>query len=317
MSRPLRLEYPGALWHVTARGNERKPIYRDDADRERFLEVLADTVAWAGWRVQAWVLMGNHYHLLVETHEPTLSAGMRQLNGIYTQAFNRRHRRAGHLFQGRFKGILVERGTHLSEMVRYIVRNPVRAKLCANAAEWRWSSYRATAGLTKAPPWLDVGATLALFDRHSRVRARAAFRRHVTERRGAEYRPWDDLTGQIFLGDEDFMAEQQQRISRRVISTAVPGRQRDPARPALDDIAHAATTACKTRLETLGAGSRLPHRLLFAHLAREHRYGWRVIAERLGTTPMTASLYALAFAEKIMSDTELRRQLKRAETLLR
>ena len=149
MSRPLRLEYPGAIWHVTSRGNERKAIFADDDDREKFLEILGQAVVWADWRLHAYVLMGNHYHLLVETPEPTLSRGMRQLNGVYTQHYNRRHKRSGHLFQGRFKGILTEKESHLSELIRYVVLNPVRAKLCANAKDWRWSSYRATAGMTK------------------------------------------------------------------------------------------------------------------------------------------------------------------------
>ena len=151
MSRPLRLEYPGAVWHVTSRGNERKAIFADDADRIRFLDILGETVLWAGWRLHAFVLMGNHYHLLVETPETTLSRGMRRLNGVYTQYYNIRHRRSGHLFQGRFKGILVQREAHLSELIRYIVLNPVRAKLCAAAKDWRWSSFRATAGSAKAP----------------------------------------------------------------------------------------------------------------------------------------------------------------------
>jgi putative transposase len=109
VSRPLRLEYPGAVWHVTSRGNERRDVFRDDEDRGRFLAVLAWTVGLFRWRLHAYVLMGNHYHLLLETPEPTLSRGMRQLNGVYTRAFNRRHRRSGHLFQGRFKAIVVEK----------------------------------------------------------------------------------------------------------------------------------------------------------------------------------------------------------------
>ena len=126
MARPLRLDHAGAVWHLTSRGNERREIFREDEDRERFLRILAGVVKRFRWRVHAYVLMGNHYHLLVDTPEPTLSRGMKHLNGVYTQNFNRRHRRVGHLLQGRFKAILVERESHLLELTRYVVLNPVR-----------------------------------------------------------------------------------------------------------------------------------------------------------------------------------------------
>src|SRR5258706_6896667 len=155
MSRPLRLEYPGALWHVTSRGNERKSVFADDDDRRKFIELLGETVAWAGWRLHAYVLMGNHYHLLVETPDPTLSRGMRQLNGVYTQYFNHRHRRSGHLFQGRFKGLPGEQGAHPTGIIRYIGLNPVRGKLCGGGKDCPRCSFPPTAGLAKAPTWLN------------------------------------------------------------------------------------------------------------------------------------------------------------------
>ena len=173
MARPLRLEYPGAVWHVTSRGNERLAIFRDDEDRTQFLEVLGRGVAMFRWKLHAFVLMGNHYHLLVETPEPNVSRGMRQLNGIYTQRFNRRHGRSGHLFQGRFKGILVERDSHLLELARYVVLNPVRAGPVRAAKDWPWSSYEATAGIGREPEWLETAATLEHFGR-SRARSQAA-----------------------------------------------------------------------------------------------------------------------------------------------
>ncbi len=189
MSRPLRLEYAGAFWHVTARGNERREIFRSDDDRTEFLRILGRTVALYRWRLHAYVLMGNHYHLLLETPEPTLSRGMRQLNGLYTQGFNRRHRRVGHLFQGRFKAILVERDAHLLELARYVVLNPVRAGLARSASSWPWSSYRATAGVEKAPAWLETAATLDAFG-PGPARATARYREFVSEGRGSGYDPW-------------------------------------------------------------------------------------------------------------------------------
>ena len=168
MARPLRIEYPGAVYHLTARGNARQPIFRDTADRHGFLRTLAHVVDRYSWRCHAYCLMTNHYHLLIETPQPTLARGMRQLNGVYTQAFNRRHGRSGHLFQGRYHAVVVEKEAHLLELCRYVVLNPVRVKSCRTAGAWRWSSYRATAGLTAAPGFLTVAWVLAQFGLRAR-----------------------------------------------------------------------------------------------------------------------------------------------------
>ena len=127
MARPLRLEYAGAVYHVTARGDAREEIFADDADRERFLAILGATVLRLGWKCHAYCLMDNHYHLLIETPTAGLSQGMRQINSTYTQSFNRRHGRVGHVLQGRYKAIIIERDSYLLELSRYIVLNPVRA----------------------------------------------------------------------------------------------------------------------------------------------------------------------------------------------
>lgn len=136
MSRPLRLEFPGAIHHVTARGNARGDIFPDDEDRSLFLAVLAEAVIRFGWLCHAYCLMDNHYHLLIETPHGNLSPGMRQINGVYTQRFNRCHARTGHLFQGRFKAILVERDSYLLELCRYIVLNPVRAGMVTDIDDY-------------------------------------------------------------------------------------------------------------------------------------------------------------------------------------
>jgi putative transposase len=129
MARPLRIEFSGALYHVTARGNAQQDIYLTDDDKLEFLSLLQRACERYHWLCHAYCLMTNHYHLLIETHTPTLSKGMKYLNGTYTQAFNRRHKRVGHVFQGRFKGILVEKDSYLLELSRYIVLNPVRAHM--------------------------------------------------------------------------------------------------------------------------------------------------------------------------------------------
>jgi|SRR5450759_356080 len=161
MARPLRLEYEDAVYHVTSRGNERSPIFRDDRDRERFLEILGSVVLVARWVIHAYCLMGNHYHLLVETPLGNLSRGMQRLNGRYTQWFNFRHARAGHLLQGRFRAILVEKEAHLLELCRYVVLNPVRARMVESAGQWPWSNYRMTSGQSRPPEWLEADWALS------------------------------------------------------------------------------------------------------------------------------------------------------------
>lgn len=154
MARPLRLEFPGAVYHVTSRGNSKQAIFLEEKDRKLFLEVLSSGVSRFNWLCHAYCLMENHYHLTIETLEGNLSRGMRQLNGVYTQIFNRRCKKVGHLFQGRYKAILVEKETYLLALCRYVVLNPVRAGWVSRPAEWKWSSYRATAGEVKRPHFL-------------------------------------------------------------------------------------------------------------------------------------------------------------------
>jgi len=180
MARPLRLEFPCALFHLTARGNAQQAIFLDDGDRQHFLRLLGREVQQQQWRCYLYCLMGNHYHLLIETPEPNLSRGLKRLHGTYTQWFNRRHQRVGHLLQGRFKSLLVEKERDLLELCRDVVLNPVRAGMVREVGEWNWSSDRATAGLQEAPDWLDVPAVLSLFN-DSVATARTAYRGFVAD----------------------------------------------------------------------------------------------------------------------------------------
>ncbi|SMC27710.1 REP element-mobilizing transposase RayT [Andreprevotia lacus DSM 23236] len=229
MARPLRLEFAGALYHVTARGDRREDIYLNDADRQQFLLLLGQVCERFNWRVQAYCLMSNHYHLLVETVEGNLSAGMRQLNGVYTQDFNRSHGRVGHVFQGRYKGILVERETYLLELARYIVLNPVRAGMVASAADWPWSSYSAMLG-DDAPDWLAAKSLLACFGDQADA-ARLAYCRFVA---AGLHRPspWQAVRGQVFLGSDAFLAQMQARLAEQGTDASslheIPRAQRRP-----------------------------------------------------------------------------------------
>jgi putative transposase len=156
MPRPPRFQEPAAIYHVTSRGTEGRPIFLDDLDREIFLTTLAEVVDERAWMCPAYCLMTNHFHLLVQTPNPDLAAGMHGVNGTYANYFNRRHNHVGHLFQSRYKATVIERESHLLESSRYVVLNPVRAGICRRPAYWRWSSYRATAGYVAAPEFLAV-----------------------------------------------------------------------------------------------------------------------------------------------------------------
>lgn len=231
MARPLRIEFPGALYHVTSRGDRRETIFEDDEDREVFLGVLAEVVSRFNWLCHAYCLMGNHYHLVIETLEGNLSKGMRQLNGVFTQACNRRHQRAGHLFQGRFKAILVDKESYLLELSRYVVLNPVRAGMVDAAADWPWSSYPASAGEFKAPAFLTTDALLSIFGKRKR-KAREHYVRFVAEGVGQES-PWRHLQQQIYLGDEAFVRRMQAEAGNTGDQFSVPKLQRRAPAPSL------------------------------------------------------------------------------------
>jgi REP element-mobilizing transposase RayT len=234
MARPLRIEFAGALYHITSRGDRREPIYDDDQDRERFLGVLAEVVQRYNWVCHAFCLMTDHYHLVIETVEGNLSQGMRHLNGVYTQASNRRHHRNGHLFQGRFKGVVVDKDAYLLELSRYVVLNPVRARMVESPDQWPWSSYRAMIGAESAPEWLAADGLLGLFG-SVRTEARRRYRRFVTEGVGQDI--WAGLRQQIYLGDEAFVERVQAEAQLEGDALSVPQAQRRPPPPSLADIA--------------------------------------------------------------------------------
>lgn len=233
MARPLRIEYPGAIYHITSRGNAREDIFLGNNDRHEFLEVLGSVIQKYHWLCHAYCLMGNHYHLLIETPDPNLSLGMRQLNGVYTQRFNRRHTRVGHIFQGRYKSIVVEKNEYLLELCRYIVLNPVRSGIAGEAKKWAWSSYQATAYPTKAPDFLSVDWVLSQFAEKKNI-ARKAYRKFVAEGLlDTEECPWKNLVGQVIFGGSDFVTDIQSRLSEVQEIGEIPRSQRFPGRPAL------------------------------------------------------------------------------------
>jgi putative transposase len=224
MARPLRLEFPGAIYHITSRGDRQEAIYEDDADRQQWLDILSRVCERYNWRVHAYCLMGNHYHIVLETADGNLSKGMRHLNGVYTQHFNRQHNRVGHVYQGRYKAILVEKDGYLLELSRYVVLNPVRARMIKTMDEWHWSSYLATIGKLPLPAWLEVEWLLSQFSLQ-RNRARGRYIDFVRE--GIGLPPvWDDLRHQIYLGSEGFVNEHQKLVSQKQDLDDIPALQK-------------------------------------------------------------------------------------------
>ena len=234
MSRPIRIEFPDVLYHVTSRGDRREEIFEDDQDRTMFLSTLGQVVDQFNWVCYAWCLMDNHYHLLIQTPDSNLSKGMRQLNGVYTQASNRRYKRVGHLFQGRFKAILVDSYAYLLELSRYVVLNPVRANMVKKPADWPWSSYRSSMGLEDAAPWLAVDGLLAQFAKR-RSLAQQRYAQFVAEGINADS-PWASLTAQVYLGDELFVQRMQTHIQTTKDDVQIPHVQRRPPPPSLAQI---------------------------------------------------------------------------------
>ncbi|TSK06593.1 MAG: addiction module toxin RelE [Geobacter sp.] len=268
MARPLRIEFPFAIYHVTSRGNARDDIFIDDSDRRTFLGTLQSVLLRYNWLCHAYCLMNNHYHLIIETPDANLSHGMRQLNGNYTQSFNKRHGRVGHIFLGRFKAVIVEKDSHLLELSRYVVLNPVRAGIVATPEEWHWSSYRSTQGLANDSV-LNYQWILSQFGTTT-SEARRKYKEFVLEgvRQDA---PWDRLKGQLIFGTEAFASGIHDLIGGREEIPEIPKVQRHIGRPKLEDLfPQRATTSKGDRNALIGK----------AHL--QHGYELKEIADHLG-----------------------------------
>jgi len=250
MARPLRLEFPGAVYHVTSRGNEQRRIFKSDGDRKAFLRFLGQTAKRFGWSITAWVLMTNHFHLVIQTPEPNLSRGMHWLNGSYAGWFNHRYKRWGHLFGGRFKAFLIDKETYFTEVLRYVVLNPVRADLTSRPEAYRWSSYRATAGLESAPEWFDTSAALAPFAPNTEL-AQADYREFVAARIGSDERLWDKVINGMYLGSEGWSKTMRRVVEMKPRSTDHPKTQRAVGRPKMHEVVAAVARAAGVAASTI------------------------------------------------------------------
>lgn len=236
MARPLRIEFSDATYHVTSRGNGRQKIFLDTHDNREFLELFGKTAERFNWICHAFCLMENHYHLMIETPDPNLSKGMHYLNTSYCQAHHKRHDTVGHLFQGRFKAIVVDRESYLLELARYVVLNPVRAGLVARPEDWPWSSYRAAAGLpvSEKTEFLTTSWLLGQFG-PDETTARRRYIEFVASGVGLDS-PWPQLQSQLFLGKETFIDQLMESIPEKKAAKEIPKMQRYANRPQLKEI---------------------------------------------------------------------------------
>jgi putative transposase len=308
MARPLRIDIEDGVYHVTSRGWERRVVVRDDRDRQRWLELLDRVATRCGWRVFAWALMNNHFHLYLRTPRPNLSAGMHDLNSAYASGFNRRWRRCGALFQGRFKAVLVEKESHALELSRYLHLNPARAGIVERPEEYAWSSYQDYLGRRRAPAWLDWETVVAELAKELSP-ARSAYRRFVEAGlREPPKSPLAAAVGGMFLGSVEWVDWWRRRLAAEPVREDVPLQRELAWRPTLEDVAGAVSEAFGVELAELCESRRHGNEARSAaiYLAR------RVTDEAVGVIGTYFGGVSMAAICKTVARAENRRQEDRA-----
>ncbi len=274
MSRTLRIQYEGALYHVWSRGNTGQKTFICDYDRESFLAISRSVGTRYHWIIHAYCLMDTHYHLLIETQRANLSESMRQLNGIYTQQFNRTHERRGHLFQGRYKAMICDKDEYFLALARYIVQNPVRAGIVDDLTRYRWSNYSETTADTRKEDNLTVPDFTLSFFSHDREKAKRLYSSFVLS--GKDENIWDKLRAGFIFGGDDFVRKVNETIEKEERSKEIKTIERHPARESLSDLFSSfSSTEERNKL------------ILTAHI----RHGYKIIriAEHLGIHYSTVS----------------------------
>jgi len=281
MTRPLRIEFNGALYHITSRGNARQAIFLKGEDFADFLKILHSVVKRYNFLLHAYCLMNNHYHLLVETPEGNLSKGMRQLNGLYAQRFNQKHRRVGHLLQGRYKAILVDKENYLLELCRYIVLNPVRAGIVKDPKDYRWSSYQGTSGEQKIPGLFSDW----ILSQFAKERRKASIQYQTFVLSGIkEASPLGKVKGQLYLGKDTFMDQIGHLLPGKDKLKEIPRKQRYINRLPLREVLNYQNKNQRDQV------------IYIAHL--QYAYTLKEIAEYLGIHYTTVSRAVKRIEEK-------------------
>lgn len=310
MARPLRIEYTGAFYHITSRGNEQKDVFKNLRDREKFLEYLASATERYGAVIHAYCLMSNHFHLLLETPEANLSQIMRHINGAYTTYFNIKRKRSGHLFQGRYKAILIEADEYLVELSRYIHLNPVRAGIVEKPLQYQWSSYRSYTGQSKPPEWLETEFVLGCFAQKT-ADAQSKYLTFVEDRLGKEYEsPLKGAIGTSILGSTSFVEE---------ISTAHLQGKKDGNIPALRQFTSLPTLEeIVTEVQAEFADNKKLARRASMHLCHKHS-GLRLgaIGESFNVRDTAISEASRRFSRELETDGNLRKVVARIKDRLK
>jgi putative transposase len=307
MARPLRIEYPGAFYHITSRGNERKAVFKSERDREKFLSYLGSATERYAAIVHVYCLMDNHYHLLLETPAGNLSQIMHHINGAYTTYYNTKRERSGHLFQGRFKAILIEADEYAKELSRYMHLNPIRAGMCAHPEEYPWSSCRYYTVETKAPDWLQRGFILGYFGKDFSVSMKR-YRDFVQAVMGESYgNPLAGLKHSVILGSSPFVAEIRDRYLKHTAQARdLPALRTLLKKPSLDQIEQAVDAV-------LLSAPKLARQVKL-HLCQ--RYSGMTLTEiglRFGVGPSGVSQASRRIALKRSKEQKLSKIVKRIE----
>ncbi len=305
MARPLRIQYSGAFYHVTSRGNERKDIFRSERDREKFLSYLRSAHERYGAMFHVYCLMDNHYHLLLETPRGNLSQIIQHLNGAYTTYFNIKRNRSGHLFQGRYQAILVEKEAYIQELSRYIHLNPIRGGLVENLSDYHWSSYLSYIGVEKKPSWLETGFLLGYFGERESA-AQKKYRSFVEVVVGAElHNPLKDVFASVFLGGQDFI----KRISRG-LGLEKNGDSRNM--PALKAIARKSSLVeIKNSVQTIVGEEDSCFKKICLYLSWEYGgFSLKEIGDFYGMQESAVSQAARRFKQKVVEGRRLRKLLR-------
>jgi len=310
MARPLRIEYPGGFYHVTSRGNEQKDVFKSQRDREKFLEYLGSATKRYGAVIHAYCLMSNHYHLLMETPEGNLSQIMRHINGAYTTYFNVKRKRAGHLFQGRYKAILVEADEYATELSRYIHLNPVRVGMSAKPEGYQWSSYRSYISQDKAADWLKTEFILGYFGRNASD-AKNKYREFVEELLDTEYdSPLKATVASTVLGTEGFVREVAERhLGEKRAERSVPAVKELATRPSLDEIINKVKSV-------LGESHELTRNMSIYCCQKHSGAKLKEIGERFGISDAAVSQASRRVALRAGKDQELRKVVVRIEAII-
>lgn len=300
MGRPLRIEYPGAFYHVTSRGNEQKDIFKSDKDREQFISYLETASIRYEAVIHAYCLMNNHYHLLLETPSGNLSEIMRHINGAYTNYFNAKRKRAGHLFQGRYKAILIEADEYAKELSRYIHLNPVRAGIIEKPEEYSWSSYSSYIGKRNKPAWLRAEFILGYFDK-SKTESQKQYRYFVNSMIGREYEsPLNRTIAATMLGSTDFIKEiTEKHVSTKQEDRNLPALRKLSKRPTIAKITETVESAIADNKELSKATA-----IYFCH--KYSGSSLKEIGRIFGIGESAVSQASRRFSMKVIKDSKLK-----------